>query len=61
MSWDCPHQKKDECVRLKKLCLPLQKGCVLEGRVQYIDYQPDKREEVSNIKYFKKLIPKKED
>lgn len=47
MSWDCPHQKKDECVRLKKVCRPLQKGCVLEGKVQYniIDDQLNKRKE----------------
>ena len=34
MSWDCPHQvqKPDElhCARLKKPCVPLQKGCVLD-------------------------------
>jgi len=36
MSWDCPHQKNDECVRVKKVCRPLQKGCVLEGKVQFV-------------------------
>ncbi len=37
MSWDCPHLKKDECIRLKKVCQPLQKGCVLEGKVQFVE------------------------
>ncbi|MCF6148864.1 MAG: hypothetical protein E3K37_09410 [Candidatus Kuenenia sp.] len=41
MSWICPHQKNDECVRLKKLCQPSQRGCVLEGKVTFIDYQFD--------------------
>lgn len=47
MSWDCPHQKKDECVRLNKVCQPLQKGCVLEGRVTFEDDPLNKREEKS--------------
>lgn len=41
MSWDCPHQKKDECVRLRKPCQPLRKGCALEGKVTFIDNQLD--------------------
>jgi len=45
MSWDCPHQKKDECVRLNKICQPLQKGCVLEGKVKFVDDQLNKRKE----------------
>ncbi|NOG84951.1 MAG: hypothetical protein HND49_14290 [Planctomycetes bacterium] len=46
MSWDCPHLKNDECVRVNKTCLPLQKGCVLEGQIeQHRDNRPDKREE----------------
>lgn len=55
MSWDCPHQKKDECVRLKKVCRPLQKDCILEGKVQYIDDQLNKREE----KDFKRYVNQK--
>lgn len=45
MSWDCPHQKKDECMRLNKECLPLQKGCVLEGKVQHMDGYQNRKEE----------------
>ncbi len=41
MSWDCPYQTKDGCVRLKKPCQPLQKGCVVEGKASGIDKKPD--------------------
>jgi hypothetical protein len=36
MSWTCPYQIGDECVRLKKVCHPLQKGCVLDGKVTFV-------------------------
>ena len=39
MSWICPHQLNDECVRLKKTCRPLQKGCVLDGKVTFVNNQ----------------------
>lgn len=45
MSWDCPYLKRDECVRVNKICQPLQKGCVLDGKVQFVDDQLNKREE----------------
>ncbi len=45
MSWDCPHQNKGECVRLNKVCLPLQKGCVLEEKVKLVGDQLHQREE----------------
>lgn len=41
MSWICPYQINDECLRLKKPCHPSQKGCVLEGKVTFIDNQLD--------------------
>ena len=41
MSWTCPYQVNNECIRLRKPCQPLQKGCVLEGKVTFIDNQPD--------------------
>lgn len=48
MSWDCPHLKKDVCVRVNKVCLPLQNGCVLkEWGVQRDDHL-DKREETDS-------------
>ncbi|MDR4504860.1 MAG: hypothetical protein MRK01_08750 [Candidatus Scalindua sp.] len=50
MSWDCPHLKNDECVRVNKVCLPLQKGCVLEGKLQHMDGHLDKREEKDSEK-----------
>jgi len=38
MSWNCPHQRGKEpfCERLNKLCKPLQKGCVLEGKFKMV-------------------------
>lgn len=34
MNWGCPHLEKAHCQKLKKLCYPTQKGCVLRGRVK---------------------------
>ncbi|QII13135.1 hypothetical protein KsCSTR_37560 [Candidatus Kuenenia stuttgartiensis] len=51
MSWTCPHQKNNECIRLKKPCQPLQKGCVLEDKVTFIDFQYEDNE---NQKHSKK-------
>lgn len=39
MSWNCPHLVNNDCIRLRKTCRPLQKGCVLEGKVKFIDNQ----------------------
>ena len=39
MSWTCPHQINNECIRLRKSCQPLQNGCVLDGKVICIDNQ----------------------
>ena len=39
MSWTCPHQINNECDMLRKSCQPLQKGCVLDGKVTFIDNQ----------------------
>ncbi|MDR4509687.1 MAG: hypothetical protein MRJ65_15895 [Candidatus Brocadiaceae bacterium] len=44
MSWICPHQRDDECIRLKKPCQPSQRGCVLEGKVTFIDIQLDREQ-----------------
>ncbi len=42
MGWTCPHDKDSYCLRLKKDCIPTQKGCVLEGKmVRAIDMYPD--------------------
>ncbi len=41
MSWNCPHLVNNDCIRLRKTCLPLQKGCVMEGKVKFIDNQLD--------------------
>lgn len=41
MSWNCPHLINNECVRLRKACQPLQKDCVLESKVKFIDSQLD--------------------
>lgn len=42
MSWICSHQINDKCIRLKKPCQPLQRGCVLEGKATFIDNQLDR-------------------
>ena len=36
MSWDCPHLSSDNvtCMRLEVHCDPVQKGCVLYGKVK---------------------------
>lgn len=36
MSWPCPYEIKGECKRLKKMCKPLMKGCVLDNKVKFI-------------------------
>lgn len=41
MSWVCPHQINQECARLKKSCRPLQQGCVMEGKVAFLDNSLD--------------------
>lgn len=41
MSWICPHRINNECLRLRKICQPLQGGCVLEGKVICIDSRLD--------------------
>ncbi|MEP9411164.1 MAG: hypothetical protein HRF42_07120 [Candidatus Brocadia sp.] len=45
MSWDCPYQINNECIRLRKPCLPLQRGCVLDGKVACIDNQTDNKDQ----------------
>ena len=34
MNWGCPHLEREQCGRLRKLCHPTQKGCVLHGQVR---------------------------
>ncbi len=41
MSWVCPYQIDDFCDRLKRKCEPGIKGCVLDGRVSFIEPQKD--------------------
>ncbi len=43
MSWSCPHQRgmNSVCERLKTLCRPLQKGCVLEGKFKGVSRSTD--------------------
>ena len=36
MSWGCPHQIDNLCVRLNRECQPGIKGCVLRGRVTFL-------------------------
>lgn len=50
MSWTCPYQINNECVRLRKPCQPLQKGCVLEGKVTFIDNQLDSEYKMNSKK-----------
>lgn len=37
MSWSCPYEIDGECKRLKVACRPLSEGCVLDGKVTFID------------------------
>lgn len=37
MSWGCPYEIDGKCKKLKKMCHPLSNGCVLDGRVTFID------------------------
>jgi hypothetical protein len=39
MSWTCPYQINNECVRLRKMCQPSQEGCVLKGKVTFTGNQ----------------------
>ena len=41
MTWVCPHQEDDHCKRLNKKCVPCQKGCILEGKVSFIEMEDD--------------------
>ncbi|MFP4687198.1 MAG: hypothetical protein ACLFN5_03715 [bacterium] len=38
-SFDCPHKdiQNERCFRLKKICVPGQKGCVLENSSFSVD------------------------
>ena len=49
MSWTCPHQIDNECARVKKVCHPLQKGCVLEGKVAFVGNQGE-HEDLKDLK-----------
>ena len=33
MSWGCPHQEGERCMKLKRNCEPTQRGCELRGKV----------------------------
>ncbi len=37
MSWLCPHQLGELCKRMEKICEPGMKGCVLHGRVEFVE------------------------
>ena len=41
MSWGCPHQISDFCKRLNRECRPGIKGCILSGRVTFLDSQKE--------------------
>ena len=49
MSWTCPYQIGDECARVKKVCRPLQKGCVLDGKVTFVGNQGE-HEDLKDLK-----------
>ena len=44
MSFYCPHfdQPSDKCLRLRCLCVPGRRGCVLRGKVRFL-IDPDER------------------
>lgn len=35
--WSCPHQFEHRCLRLRAPCYPGVQGCVLYGKVRFID------------------------
>ncbi len=35
--WGCRYQYEDQCLRLRKECKPGMPGCVLYGKVVFID------------------------
>jgi len=35
--WSCPYQIDEQCKRVRRECLPGQKGCVLAGRVVFAE------------------------
>jgi len=39
MTWVCPNQEDDHCKKLNKKCDPCQKGCILEGKIQFINME----------------------
>ena len=60
MSWLCPHQLGELCERVKKICEPGMKGCVLNGRVEFVEPEKEAkggkmREKIE--KAIKKAVP----
>lgn len=35
--WGCRHQHEEQCLRMRKECKPGMPGCVLRGKVRFID------------------------
>ncbi len=50
MSWLCPYQLGELCNRVKKICEPDMKGCVLRGKVKFVEFEGE-----VNVKTQKKL------
>ncbi len=50
MSWTCSYLINEVCLLLKKKCQPLQKGCVLEGKVTFINHAADSESESNQKK-----------
>jgi len=44
MSWSCQYEVKGYCERLKRDCQPGIKGCVLDQKVEFINFEADKKE-----------------
>ncbi|MEA1916853.1 MAG: hypothetical protein U9N42_04910 [Campylobacterota bacterium] len=58
-AWTCSHQLEDECILLKKPCIPGMKGCTLYGKATFCtvsDVSSDKKE-IKNR--YTKSIPKR--
>ena len=41
MSWLCPHQLGELCRKVKKICEPGMKGCVLRGKAKFIEFRKE--------------------
>jgi hypothetical protein len=42
MAWDCPFNNNGICIKRKKKCEVLSKGCVLKNKLKFIEPKKNK-------------------